>query len=145
MWLANNFGIVPKNEVLVLMDTFETLESDELHKEQLINNSSNDIYLKVRPANQPDDRESYILSEYKIRYLQILTQDGPVGVINDAVAYLDDQHRAPKGKLYKYGLKQIVDSRKYSNEIGIKFTDYNEEYLKNLQQKDKVKVVTISN
>jgi len=77
---------------------------------------------KVRPVDQDDDADSYILSKFRITTMEICTTTVPVGLYNYAIVVLRKTDPAPQASVYRYSLRQIAASRKYSKEIGIKFT-----------------------
>ena len=59
--------------------------------------------------------------------IETWVDDGPLGVINDAFAYVDDQQSAPQGMIYVYALRTIIASRRTSKIIGIKGVSANQE------------------
>lgn len=117
-FVADRMGIVAADEKMIDMSQYEAL-ADRAPYEQFLNKGNETV--KVRPAGENDDTNSILLTIYRIKSMQIRTEDSPVGVMNTAFAVVDEKVTAPSGKIFRYGLRDIVRSRKYSKKIGVKF------------------------
>lgn len=142
--LATKFFIYSKNEVVVSLDDYESIVKEAIYRESLDANYPEGEPIKIRPLNQGDDANSYVLSKYKIRYMRIKTVDYPNNyLINSAVVYVDKNSSAPVGNAYKYSLANIVASRKYSHKIGIQFSEYNKDAFEGMLLKDNLKIIKL--
>jgi hypothetical protein len=121
-YTGTKMGIVPSDKNIIEMASFETLDNEVFFNEEY-RKKHGDIKAELL---HKDNRTYEIVSIYKVKLITIKTIDGFKGLTNFAIVALDEMSSAPEGKIYKYPLDNILETRQYSKKLGVKFAIYSD-------------------